>query len=86
MNQLRENIINQVIRSVDADLIEHLIEDSLQKLTDKSVHPFIILRFTDKLKFTLSEIEQSGITEKEKINVTKALLVLHNYEVKKIPG
>lgn len=83
MIQYRETLINQIIQSVDRKLIEPLIKNSLHNLTEKGTHPFILIRFIDKLKTSLGEINREELSEPERNNILHALNVLDNYDIKK---
>lgn len=84
MLQFRENIIKQIIKSVDKTLIEPLIENSLLNLSENGTHPFIIIRFIDKLKAALSEIKKEELSEQERNNILHTLYLLNDYDVKKL--
>ncbi len=84
MEQYRETIIKQIIQSSDKLSIEPLIYNSLQKLVENGTHPFIIIRFIDRLKTSLSEIQQVEPSQKERDNIAQARNVLEDYVVKNL--
>ena len=83
MIQYREILIKQILQSVDKTLIEPLIENSLQNLSEKGTHPYILIRFIDKLKTSLSELKKEERREQEINNIIQALNVLNAYDARK---
>lgn len=87
MIHYRETILKSIIQLQETDAVESLIDSALTKLAENGVHPFILVRFIDKLKIVLGELKNDGdINEDEKNNVIQALNVLENYDTKKITG
>ena len=84
MIQYREIIIKRIIQSTDRLLVEPIIDNSLQKLIENGTHPFIVIRFIDKLKASMNEIKINEVSDVEQGNIIQALNVLNNYDVKKI--
>lgn len=82
--QFRETLIKIIIQSTDTLSVGIVIDNSMEKLAENGTHPFITLRFIEKLKTSLSEIKREKISEKEKTNIAQALNTLENYDVKKI--
>lgn len=66
--------------------VKIIIENSLQKLVENGTHPFIILRFVEKLKTSLSELNKEKITSKEWDNRMQALNLLNDCDVNKLIG
>lgn len=86
MIQYRETIIKKIIEIPDPLFIEAVINNSLQKLTENGTHPFIVIRFIEKLKTSLLEIKAEQVNEKEKRNISQALHILASYDVKNLTG
>ncbi len=84
MEHYRETIIKRIIQSSETLSIEPIIYNSLQKLEKNGTHPFIVLRFIARLITSLEEIKKVEVGQKELDNVTQALNVLKDYEIKKI--
>ncbi len=79
-------ILKGIIQLRETDAVEPLIDSALTKLAENGVHPFILVRFIDKLKIALGELKDNDINEHEKNNVIQAQNVLENYDTKKITG
>lgn len=86
MIQYREAIIKRIVQSPDTLSVGTVIDNSLEKLVENGTHPFIILRFIEKLKTSLSEIKKAEIRQTGWNNILQALNVLNDYDVKKITG
>lgn len=86
MIQYRETIIKKIIEIPDPLFIEPVINNSLQRLMENGTHPFIAIRFIEKLKTSLIEIKAEKVSEKERNNITQALHLLEGYDVKKLTG
>lgn len=86
MIQYRETIIKKIIAMPDPLLMETVINNSLQRLTENGTHPFIVIRFIEKLKISLTEIKTEKVSEKEINNITKALHVLEGFDAQKLTG
>lgn len=84
MQDYRETIIKRIIQSPDTLSVENVIDSSLQKLVENGTHPFIILRFIEKLKESLIGVKKSQASLKELDNTSQALSVLTNYDLKKV--
>lgn len=86
MQDYRETIIKQIIYSPDTLSVESVIDSSLEKLAKNGTHPFIVVRFIDKLKASLNEIKSGEVSDLGRRNVLQALNVLTDHDIKKIIG
>lgn len=86
MQDYRETIIKQIIYSLDTHSVESVIDSSLEKFAKNGTHPFIVIRFIDKLKTSLNEIKSGVVNDLERRNLLQALNVLTDYNIKKITG
>lgn len=83
MVQYREAIIQQILLLNDTESAETIFDNTVVTLLEKGTHPFIMVRFFDKLKQTLVELCSGDITESEKNNLLNALQLLNNFDVTK---
>lgn len=84
MEKFRENIIKEIINSPDETSVSSIIDKPVKKLIENGTHIIFILRMVDKLKSTLIEIKREPLTLQERNNISQALNMLNDYDVKKI--
>lgn len=84
MIQYRETLIKNILNLTEESGIESEIDTALNILSENGTHPFIIVRFVDKLKLSLNDLLSGEINETEKRMILKTLGLLENYDVTKI--
>lgn len=79
---LLETTIQNMLNSSDENELRAILDDSLKKLEDHGTHPFIVLRFVNKLKYSLIELMPASTGKSESENIMQALKVLqwHNFK------
>lgn len=80
---LLETTITGMLKSCNENELRSILDDSLKKLEDHGTHPFIVLRFINKLKFTLVELLPAADCKSESENIMHALKVLQQYNTQK---
>lgn len=81
MKKFRELTVNSILKSPNEAGIKMVIESALLKLKDHGSHPFIIQRFTEKLKQNLIEIPKINSSNLEQKNILEALVLLNKAEI-----
>lgn len=77
-----ESTLQRILKTSNENELKAILDDSIIKLEDHGCHPYIILRFVNKLNYSLNELIVYNSNSEEGKNINYALNLLRFYNSK----
>jgi hypothetical protein len=81
MKTYRETVVSEILKSKSDFELKTIIDNAFEKLKSNGTHPFIILRFKERMKADLMNTKSKSTSLQEKNIASHALNELDSYEV-----
>ena len=82
MKTYRETVVSEILKSKSDFELKTIIDNAFEKLKSNGTHPFIILRFTERMKVDLMNVKSKSTSLQEKNIASQALNELDSYQVR----